>query len=151
MREHLNVVFEVPEELGRKTRIDLVVPFTTPELTQAALDAAGGFGAQLDAGVRLVKVQLIPYPLDLRQSPIPVSFLEAQLRSLPSELPTDCEIRFARDFEEGLKGALNEDSVVLLATRKRLWRTNTERLAAKLRKAGYRVLVVSVKGKNDNA
>jgi hypothetical protein len=151
MREHLNVVFEVPEALEQHTRLDQVVPFTTPELTQAALDAAGGFGAELDAVIRLVKVQLIPYPLDLRHSPIPVEFLEAQLKSFPASLPTNCEIRFARDFDEGLTGALNEDSVILLATRKRLWRTNTERLAAKLRKTGYRVLMVCMKEGNINA
>jgi hypothetical protein len=143
MRQHLNVVFEVPEALRQSTRLDLVVPFTTPDLTQAALDAATGFGKQPDAVVRLVKIRLIPYPPDLSSSPVPVQFLEEQLKSLSSGLPTDCEIRFARDAEQVLVGAPHEDSVVIPATRRRLWRTHTERLAAKLRKAGYRVPMVS--------
>jgi hypothetical protein len=143
MRQHLDVIFEVPEALRQGMRLDLVVPFTTPDLTQAALDAASGFGKQLDATIRLVKIQLIPYPLDLSQSPVPVQFLKAQLKSLSSGLHTDCEIRFARDAEQGLMGALHEDSVVILARRRRLWRTHTERLAAKLRKAGFRVLMIS--------
>lgn len=131
--------------------LDVVVPFTTPELTRAALDAANRLGAALHAAILLVKIQLIPYPLDLRQSPVPLEFLREQLRSLKSEIPINREIRLARDFEQGLTGALHDDSLVVLATRRRPWKTSTERLAVSLRRAGYRVIVVSKDGKDNNA
>lgn len=131
--------------------LDVVVPFTTPELTRAALDAANRLGAALHAAILLVKIQLIPYPLDLRQSPVPLEFLRKQLRSLKSEIPINREIRLARDFEQGLTGALHDDSLVVLATRRRPWKTSTERLADSLRRAGYRVIVVSKDGKDNNA
>ena len=140
------------EEVHRRTEtalqaggLDLVIPFTTPALTQAALNAANRLGAGLNATIRLLKIQQVPYPLDLREPPVPVGFIEEQLRHFRSKLPARAEIRLARDFEQGLTGALSPDSVVLLATRKRPWRTNTERLAARLRNAGYKVLTISDK------
>lgn len=125
-----------------QAQLDLVVPFTTPELTLAALEAANRLGTGLNAGVRLLKVQVVPYPLDLNQSPVPVEFLKDQLRSFPATLPTRCEVRLARELEPGLQSAIGEHSLVVLATRKRPWRTRTERLAASLRRAGRTVVLV---------
>lgn len=122
--------------------LDLVVPFTTPELTRAALDAASRMGAGLNATVRLVKIQVVPYPLQLDQSPVYIDFLKDQLAHLRSDLPVDREIRLTRDFEDGLEGVLGDDSVVILAARKRPWTTRNERLASALRRAGHKVILV---------
>jgi hypothetical protein len=125
--------------------LDLVVPFTTPRLTEAALKAANRLGAGLDSAVRMVKVQVVPFPLDLRFSPVPPEFLEAQLKHICGDqqpLPISSEIRLAREFEAGLRGTLRYRSMVVLATQKRPWRTRTERLADSLRRAGYTVVMV---------
>lgn len=100
-------------------------------------------GAGLNAALRLVKVQVVPFPLELNQSPVYVDFLKKQLEQFESVLPAAGEIRLARDFKEGLEGTLDRDSIVILATRKRPWRTRTERLAAALRKVGHKVVMVS--------
>jgi len=125
-----------------QAQLDLVVPFTTPELTLAALEAANRLGAGLNAGVRLLKVQVVPYPLDLNQSPVPLDFLKEQLRSFPAKLPTRCEVRLARGLEPGLLSATSEHSLVILATRRRPWPTRTERLASSLRRAGRTIVLV---------
>jgi hypothetical protein len=142
--------FETTGEITAPERpraaLDLVVPFTTPSLTKAALRAANALGAGLNSTIRLLKVQIVPFPLDLRLSPVPVEFLEAQLTHLREEaqaLPLTSEIRFAREFESGLMGALRFRSVVVLASRKRSWRTRTDRLTASLRRAGYTVILVA--------
>jgi len=122
---------------------DLVVPFTTPELTRAAMRAVDRMGAGLNASVRLVKVQVVPFPLDFDKSPVFVSFLKNQISQLHSDLVMSGEIRLAREFETGLIGTLRRDSVVILASPKRLWRTNNERLAAALRRRGHKVILVS--------
>jgi hypothetical protein len=96
----------------------------------------------------LIKVQVVPFPLDLDQSPVYIDFLKQQLSEFKTELPAAGEIRLARDFEEGLAGTLGRDSVVILATPKRLWRTRTERLAASLRRRGHKVVLVSREAKN---
>jgi hypothetical protein len=131
--------------------LDLVVPFTSPRLTEVALKAAARLGAGLQSAVRLVRVQCVPFPLDLRQSPVPLEFLQAQLARLCQafELPVAPEIRLAREFEAGLLGALRFQSMILLATKKQPWPTRTERLAARLRKAGY--TVVMVREENEDA
>jgi hypothetical protein len=142
MKQHKQAVMETTRPRQREARLDLVIPFTTPELTVAALNAAGRLGAGLHAGIRLLKIQVVPFPLDLTHSPVAVDFLKEQLRRFPSALPMKREIRFAREFEPGLRDALNEHSLVILATRKRPWRTRTERLAADLRRDGYTVVLV---------
>ena len=81
-----------------------MVPFTTPELTRVALDAANRMGAGLNATLRLVKVQVVPFPLDLEQSPVYIDFLKNQLAQFQSELPVAGEIRLAREFEAGSAG-----------------------------------------------
>ncbi len=127
-------------------QLDLVVPYTTPELTRTALRAAGRLGSGLASAVRLVKVQVVPFPLDLRHPPVPMEFLEAQLMHLCAgapPLPYTSEIRFARESEQGLLGALRFRSLVVLASKRRPWRTRTERLAASLRLAGYTVVMVN--------
>jgi hypothetical protein len=103
-------------------------------------------GAGLDSAVRIVKVQVVPFPLDVSFSPVPVEFLESQLEHLGSEisdLPYTAEIRLAREFEAGLLGALRFRSMIVLATKKRPWRTRTERLADSLRAGGYTVVMAN--------
>jgi len=132
----------VAEQARHTAELDLVVPFTTPELTRVALDAANRMGGELNATVRLVKIQVVPYPLELNQSPVYIDFLKDQLAHLRSDLPVAREIRLARDFEDGLTGVLGGDSVVILAAPKRPWTTRNERLASALRCAGHKVILV---------
>ncbi len=122
--------------------LDLVVPFTTPDLTRAALDAANRMGAGLNPTIRLIRVQVVPFPLEPDQSPVYIEFLKEQMADLRSDLPVAREIRLARSFEDGLLGTLGRESVVILAAPKRPWTTRNERLAAALRRAGHMVVMV---------
>lgn len=131
------------EQERHTAELDLVVPFTTPELTRAALDAASRMGKGLNATIRMIRVQIVPFPLDIDQSPVYIDFLKEQMATLSSGRPVAAEIRLARGFEEGLLGTLGSESVVVLATPKRLWTTRNERLAARLRRAGHMVVLVN--------
>jgi hypothetical protein len=122
--------------------LDVVVPVTTPELTRTSIRLAERLAAGLYAQVRLVRIQIVPYPLQLSHPPVPVEFLQKQLDAYRSVLPMKREIRLARDFEPALVGALRPGSLVILAARKRRWRTASERIAAGLRRAGYPVLMI---------
>ena len=133
----------VVEQDKHAAALDLVVPFTTPELTRAALDAANRMGAGLNPTIRLIRVQVVPFPLDLDQSPVYIEFLKEQLAQFRSDLPVAREIRLARSFEDGLVGTLGRDSVVILAAPKRPWTTRNERLARALRRAGHMVVLVT--------
>jgi hypothetical protein len=143
------------EGIGAETQqseLDLVIPFTTPELTRTAVEAANRMADGLNAKLRLIRIQVVPYPMDLRQSPVYLKFLKDQLAHIESALPAAGEIRLAREFEAGLEGALSEHSLIVLAMRKRPWRTRTESMAARLRRAGHKVvLVVAAKQRGTNA
>jgi hypothetical protein len=143
--------FEIVRQSPREKGLDLVVPFTTPRLTQVAVDSANRMGAGLDATIRLVKVQVVPFPMDLNQSPVMLDFLNEQLRHFRSELPAEPEIRLAREMEPGLFGTLKRDSVVVVAYRKRAWQTREERLAAHLWRAGYHAVLVPEARETENA
>jgi hypothetical protein len=134
----------LPQE-AHAAELDLVVPFTTPELTRTALAAASRMGAGLNTSLRLVKIQVVPFPLELDQSPVYIEFLKDQLARLGPDLPVTREIRLTRDFNDGLLGVLGGDSVVILAAPRRPWITRNERLAAALRRARHKVIVVPSK------
>jgi hypothetical protein len=151
MKEQKLFGTEIAEQVSHTAELHLVVPFTTPELTRAALNTANRMGAGLNATLRLIRVQVVPYPMDLDQSPVYLEFLKEQLAQFISELPTTSQICLARDFDKGLMGTLTRDSVVVLATRKRLWKTRTERLAASLRHAGHNVILVEQNKEAENA
>ena len=140
MRKQTTVEKVAP--VKHQAAIDLVVPFTTPELTKAALEAASRMGAGLNAAIRLVRVQVIPSQLDICQSPVGIHFLKEQLAAVKPEITARREVRFARDWKTGLMATLTLDSLVVLAARKRFWRTHNERLADALRRDGYRVVLV---------
>ncbi len=142
MKQQKQIGFEVVRQERREAELDLVIPFTTPRLTRMALEAANRMGAGIDAAVRVLKIQVVPYPLQVEQSPVMVDFLKAQLQKLHSALPVRAEILLTRDFEPALEGALNEHSIVVLASSARPWRTRTERLADRLRRAGHTVVMV---------
>jgi hypothetical protein len=131
------------ETQSTQITLDLVVPVTNPDLTRAALAAANRMGVGLNATLRLIKIQVVPFPMDINQSPVYLDFLRSQLARYECELPVAAEIRLARELEPALIGTLTPNSIVILATGKRLWRTRNERLAAHLRREGYKVVMES--------
>ena len=106
------------------------------------MDAATRMGHGLNASIRLVRVQIVPFPMDLTHSPVYEGFLREQLAQFSSELPTASEIRLAREFGQGLLGTLTRESVVVIGYRKRPWRTRNEKTAAELQRAGFHVVLV---------
>jgi hypothetical protein len=128
--------------------LDLVVPFTTPELTRTALNEAGRLGAGLQAKIRLLRIEIVPYPLDPQYPPVQPEFLQEQMETFQSTLPIERNVLLARDFKPELCRRLRETSIVVLASRRRLWKTRTERLAAALRGAGRAVVLVYQENNN---
>ena len=59
----------------------MVIPYTTPELTRAALRHAE-VCSDLDVQISLVDIQVVPFPYPLDQPPINREFSEQRLREL---------------------------------------------------------------------
>jgi len=123
----------------------IVVPYTTRELTRAALRHAG-VCTDLEVHVCLVDIQVVPFPCSLNQPPINTKFSEWRLQDLFKEsgLPGKAAVLYTRDWLEGFKKVLGPGSLVVIATKKRWWRTREEKLARTLMKAGHQVLLLPV-------
>ena len=131
--------------------LDIVVPFTTRPLTRAALTAAGRLSAGLLPLIRMVRTQVVPFPLQLEAAPISAAVLRRQYAPLADEFGAHLQICFTRDPREGLQHLVSKDSVVLIAARRRWkywWPSREERLAEWLRERGYFVVLEFVEKNN---
>jgi hypothetical protein len=121
----------------------IVVPFTTPELTRAALRHSA-VCSDLDVQICLVDVQVVPFPRPFDDPPINRKFSEHRLHELFKEtgFPGQTTVLYARDRLEGYRRILEPKSLVVLATKKRWWPTREWRLARALSKGGHQVLLL---------
>jgi hypothetical protein len=127
--------------------LSVVVPYTTPQLTRAALRHSA-VCSDLDIQVCLVDVQVVPFPRPLDEPPINKEFSEHRLHDLFEEsgLSGQTSVLYARDRLEGYRRMLEPKSLVVLATKKRWWPTRERRLARALSKAGHQVMLLPIVG-----
>ena len=127
------------------TSLGVVIPYTTLELTKAALRHTG-VCTDLNLRVSLVDVQIVPFPCPLDQPPVNREFSEQRLRDLltDSQLQGSAEVLYARDWLDGFRRVVEPGSLVILGTKKRWWRTREEKLARVLMKAGHQVMLLHI-------
>jgi hypothetical protein len=127
-----------------ESRIELVVPYTEPELTREVLAKIPALTAGLHAYIRLVAVLAIPFPADFTCPGSHHTFLVNELIAVSSacSLAICPEVVMARSNEDGLQYALGTESTALVGSRKRLWRTAEEKLAQSLVEQGHRVALL---------
>jgi hypothetical protein len=123
-----------------------VVPYTEWSVTEALLKRAAALTAGLNVRLTLVAVNAIPYPSTFPGPTAVHAHLVEQLKSLAGQcpMPVQAQVVLARSREEGLRYMLRPDSMVLVGTRKRFWRTAEERLAKMLVNDGHKVALVHV-------
>ena len=108
-----------------------------------ALRVASGMAQGLGARVVMHLPREIPYPLPLTAPPVPVAFSEEQMLCMAGSQPLDARIQIyqCRDFTETIRRVLGPESVVVMETPKRWWRTREDKLAALLRRDGHHVIL----------
>ena len=127
--------------------LELVVPFTNPALTARALAAAAELAQGFEAVVTLMAVHVLPYPSPLECQDGIRQRLEADLAAMARTSPVAIRVKliFARDREAAFLALLKPQSLVVIGTKDRWWRTREERLARRLTAGGHRVAVVKVR------
>lgn len=132
--------------------LDVFVLFTDIPSTLSALRTASQLAQGLTARIRLLLMQAVPYPLPLERPQRNLRFLGWQFRTLVDSIPvesasrpveTTAEIVLCRDVWEGLQVRLARHAVIVIGKRSRWWPCTEDRLARKLRKAGYHVIRTS--------
>lgn len=126
--------------------IELSVLYTEPALTEALLQRAATLTAGLDAKIQLVAVHTVPYPADFECPAAVHAHLVNRLVGLASLCPLQVNpvVVLARSRAEGFAFALERESTVLVASRRKPWRTAEERLARSLAQDGYKVALVHI-------
>jgi hypothetical protein len=123
--------------------VSVFVVSTNPELLNSSLATARQLTHELGAQIEVLAPFVVPYPLDLSHPPVEPSFLENKLlrdNALLIEVEK-VRILLCRDEAEAVLGALAPKSIVVLAVRRRWWRTREDCLADKLIAAGHQVVI----------
>ena len=126
-----------------ESKLEISVVFSSLEGTLAALKEAGSLASALGGRITLIVPQVVPYPLPLTSPPVLVDFNERRLRVIASHARVETRvcIYLCRDPLETLQSVLKPHALVVVGCRNRWWRTPERRLAAKLRRSGYEVVV----------
>jgi hypothetical protein len=127
-----------------ETRLSIVVPFTTPELTKAALKHAGALSTGLNAAIRLIDAQIVPVQRPLNEPPVNREFSEERLRKIADEagVPVQVEVVYTRDRIECLRRKVEAGSLIVITAGLPLWPTAEKKLARSLLTAGFDVVLV---------
>ncbi len=137
---------KLPKLRSTDGELRVFVPYTSVELTKAALTGAAVLVRSLDLRITLFAVQLVPFPLPLEQSAVAPDFLEQRLLEIAGEIEAavDAQLIFARDLDFGMQRVLPPNSLVVVATKKSWWPTSEAKLARSLARAGHSVALLVV-------
>ena len=126
--------------------LEVVIPFTGPETTSAALARAAQLTSGLDARVLLIAVHTLPYPVPFVCPSLVHAHLVEQLLELAAActLTVQPQVVLSRDRMEGFQYAMQPGSTVLIASHRHFWRTQEEKLARALAEAGHKVALVHI-------
>jgi len=138
---------------GQKARkIDLLVLFTDVSGTLEALRSAAKLARGLNARIRLLAPQVVPYPLPLERPRVQPAFLENRYRTIAerAEIETTVELRLCREYWKAVKDSLTPCSTVIIGRHRawwnsRWWLTREDRIANRLRAEGHQVILVDTK------
>ncbi len=124
--------------------LSVFVVFTSINWTLKALEKARDIARPLRANIVVLAVQVVPFPLPLDKPPVSMEFVvrcfEEKLGE--SDGTTHISAYLCRDLMEAFKRILIRGCPVVIGMNERWWPTRNERLARKLRRAGYSVISV---------
>jgi hypothetical protein len=128
------------------SELPLCIPYTTSDLTRAALRAVAALTRNLGARVSVVAVQVVPFPLPLHRPAVSPTFFAQKLKSATRgiEVAVDTRVVIARDREAAFHRAISPGSLVVLATKKRWWPTRQVELARSLASVGHSVALLEI-------
>ena len=124
-------------------RLEIVVLYTSVQATVIALTRAAALAKGLNARLRLLMLNVIPYPLPLESPPVRCDFSERRLLEIAgsSHVETRVDLCMCRQRFETLVALLPPRSLVVIGGHKTWWPTNEEKLARELRRAGHEVIL----------
>jgi hypothetical protein len=120
------------------------VIYTTADRTLRALEIASELVKPCGGYIEVVALQVVPQQLPLDRPHIRIDIAFKHFEEMAEQLPVNTYIHayFCREPWAALKTILAPDAPIVIAVRKRWWPTSEEKLARKLQRAGFQVVVV---------
>jgi hypothetical protein len=89
----------------------------------------------------------VPYALPLAKPPVPVEFLEGQIRNMAGKINLDvaAQVYLCRDKKRALDILMKPHSLVVIGGKKRWWPTSAQKLAQHLQKCGHNVIFAELR------
>jgi hypothetical protein len=124
-------------------RLEIFVVYTSVQATVIALTRAAALAKGLNARLRFVMLNIIPYPLPLETPPVRCDFSERRLLDIVSASPVETTVQLCmcRQRFEALVALLRPRSLLVIGGHKTWWPTKEEKLARELRRAGHEVIL----------
>ena len=124
-------------------RLEIAVIYTSAQATVTALNKAAALAKGLRACLRLVMLNVVPYPLPLESPPVRCDFSKRHLLEIASLSPLETTVHLCmcRQQIEALLAVLLPHSLVVIGGRTKWRTTKEEKLAKKLRHAGHEVIL----------
>jgi hypothetical protein len=133
-----------PPCISPEAGLSVFVVFPSMNWALRAMEKAREMAVPLGARIVVVALQVVPYPLPLDKPPIPIDFLIRRFQEKAGEFSgrTRVAVYLCRDPLAALKSIVSPERPIVIGIKKRLWPTRNERLARKLRHAGYSITLV---------
>jgi hypothetical protein len=134
--------------LPTQSALEVTVLYTKIRPTLTALRRAASLARDLGATIRILTVQVVPYPLPMEEPPVDAKTITKPIQTLVDgdAIATRIEICLGRDLLESLLASLAPASIVVIGAKRRWWPAREKRLAKKLRHHGHHVIFVPEAG-----
>jgi len=122
--------------------MEIVVLHTTVTETLQALKTAAQLAHGLSARIRLLVLEVVPYPPPLDRPNVPLPFTQRRFRTLAanSSVETNIDIHLVRDPDKTIESILEPHSVVVMGTHRAWWPNGHNRVAKRLERMGHQVI-----------
>ncbi len=125
--------------------MEVLVLHTTTTETLQALKTAAHLAHGLSVRIRLLVLEIVPYPLPLDRPNVPLHFTRRRFHTMASNaaIETTVDIHLVRDPDKTIESILEPHSVVVMGTH-RTWLPNAHsRVAKRLERLGHQVVFAS--------
>lgn len=128
--------------VSQQATMEVVVLYTTVPETLKALKMAAHLARDLSARIRLLVLEVVPYPLPIDQPDVTLPFTQQRFRTLAesASIETKVDVHLVRDPLRTIESVLEPRSVVVLGGRCPWWPTAQGRLAKVLKRTGHIVV-----------
>lgn len=129
-------------EAGRRTALEVTVLHTNAHSTVKAIEQVAGLTRGLGASIRLLVLQVVPYPLPIETPDVSVEFTLEKIAEMlaPLDVEVRLEICVGRDRSAMLASAFPPGSLVAVGCRPRWWPSAERKTGKLLRRLGHQVV-----------